>query len=237
MANSFSAFVCLSDDVAEELRSHGVSQKRLWRIPNGVDVDRFRPPTTPGRAEARARLGFTGKGALALYTGRFGPVKRLHLLVEAVAGTPDVHLVLAGEGSEEQRLRQLVEDRGLAERVTLLPVTDDPAPLYRAADLYVSTSSTEGMSNSVLEAMASGLPVVAATASGMAELVTPETGLLVEDPENAQAFGTVLKTVATDANLRQRLGSAARERVIADYSLDSVARSLRNLYDEVLSNR
>jgi glycosyltransferase involved in cell wall biosynthesis len=235
MARSFAAFVCLSDEVAAELSAHGVEEGRLRRIPNGVDAGRFRPATGDERMAERARLGLGGEGVLALYAGRFGPVKRLHLLVEAVAMTPGVRLAMVGEGSEEQRLRQLVEERGLADRVTLLGLTEDTAPLYRAADLYVSVSSTEGMSNSVLEAMASGLPVVTAAASGMGELVTAATGVLVEDPEDIPSFAAALTEVAGDPEPRARLGAAARERVRADYSLESVSLRLRDLYDEVLS--
>lgn len=235
MARSFAAFVCLSDEVAAELNEHGVEEERLRRIPNGVDADRFRPATAEERMAERARLGLGGEGVLALYAGRFGPVKRLHLLVEAIALTPGVRLVMVGEGSEEQRLRRLVEERGLSDRVTLLGLAEDTAPLYRAADLYVSVSSTEGMSNSVLEAMASGLPVVTAAASGMGELVTAATGVLVEDPEDVPEFAAALSEVCGDPELRARLGAAAREKVRADYSLESVAHRLRELYEEVLS--
>jgi glycosyltransferase involved in cell wall biosynthesis len=237
MARSFSAFVCLSDDVAKELGSHGVGEERLRRIPNGVDMEHFRPASDAEREVERSRLGLCGGGALTIYTGRFEPVKRLHLLVDAVARSPDLRLVMIGEGSEETRLRRMITDRNLTTRVTLLPRAEDPAPMYRAADLYISASSTEGMSNSVLEAMASGLPVVAAAASGMAELVTPATGVLIADPTDAAAFATELETVAGDRDRRRRLGSEARKLVASSYSLESVAAMLGNLYDEVLSKR
>ncbi len=237
MARTFSAFVCLSDEVAEELGKHGVGADRLRRIPNGVDSDRFRP-ASPGEREAeRKRLGLDPEGVLALYTGRFAPVKRLDLLIDAVARVPDLRLVMVGEGSEEQELRGTIEARNLGGRVKLLPLVDDPAPLYRAADLYVCASSTEGMSNSVLEAMASGLPVVAAKASGMAELVTPQTGVLVDGASDPAAFAAGLTGVSGDPALRSRLGSEARSLVGTNYSLESVAIALRGLYDEVLSRQ
>jgi glycosyltransferase involved in cell wall biosynthesis len=235
MARTFSAFVCLSDEVTEELGKHGVGADRLRRIPNGVDSDRFRP-ASPGEREAeRERLGLDPEGVLALYTGRFAPVKRLDLLIDAVARVPNLRLAMVGEGSEEQELRGTIEARNLGGRVKLLPLVDDPAPLYRAADLYVCASSTEGMSNSVLEAMASGLPIVAAKASGMAELVTPQTGVLVDGASSSTAFAAGLTEVADDPALRRRLGSEARSLVGTNYSLESVAIALRGLYDEVLS--
>jgi glycosyltransferase involved in cell wall biosynthesis len=235
MARTFAAFLCLSEDVSAELAAHGVSSRRLRRIPNGVDVDRFRPTRGEDeRSGLRAQLGLAGDGPLALYCGRFEPVKRLDLLIEAVARVPGLRLALVGEGGEEQRLRAVADAHGLEQRVVLLPTVADPAPLYRSADLYVSASSTEGMSNSVLEAMASGLPVVATAASGMKELVSPSTGALVKDrPEQIAA---ALADLATDPELRLRRGTAARAVVLQRYSLASVADRLRALYDEVLAD-
>jgi glycosyltransferase involved in cell wall biosynthesis len=232
MAKRFSAFLCLSDDVAEELQRHGVPEGRLKRIPNGVDTERFRPAAEDERAAGRARLGIDPGGLLALYAGRFDPVKRLDLLIDAIADSPSVRLLLVGEGGEERSIRDRIAAKGLADRVDLMPKTEDPTPFYRAADLYVSTSSTEGMSNSVLEAMAVGLPIVTVRASGMSELVTADTGLLVDEADPA-SFAAALEALAEDPALRRRLGGGARSLVEARYSLASVATMLRGLYDEV----
>lgn len=237
MARAFSAFICLSDEVRDELGAHGVPERRLRRIANGVDAETFRPAAPSEREAERTRLGIDPTGPVALYTGRFAPVKRLDVLIDAAARLPGLNLVMVGEGDEETRLRELVATHGLQDRVKLLPLVDDPASLYRAADVYVCASSTEGMSNSVLEAMASGLPVVAAGASGMAELVTAETGALVEDVDDGAAFAAVLGQMTGDAEQRRRLGAAARELVVERYSLESVAGALRDLYDEVLAER
>jgi glycosyltransferase involved in cell wall biosynthesis len=234
MAGSFSAFVCLSDDVAQELRAHGIGEERLRQIPNGVDVECFRPADPEERRLERARLGLPADGAVALYTGRFAPVKQLDQLIMAVSEVPELSLIMVGEGSEEARLRGLVADLGLDDRVSMLPYVTDPAPLYRAADFYASTSTTEGMSNSVLEAMASGLPVVAMTASGMGELVSQATGLLVPNGDVA-ALATALRALALEPERRHSLGSAARDLVADRYSLGFVADCLRDLYKEVLS--
>jgi glycosyltransferase involved in cell wall biosynthesis len=237
MARAFSAFVCLSDEVRAELLAQGVAEQRLRRIPNGVDADLFHPPAPGERESERERLGLDPDALTALYTGRFAPVKRLDLLIDATARIPGLRLLMVGEGSEEQRLRELVAARGLGDRVELLPPVEDPASLYRAADVYVCASSTEGMSNSVLEAMASGLPVAAAAASGMAELVTPRTGILVGDVDDGAALAAALAKAIGDAERRRRLGDAARDLVVERYSLESVAGALRDLYDEVLAER
>ena len=237
MAKQFSAFLCLSDDVAEELADYGVDRQRLRHIPNGVDTERFRPASDTEREVARSQSGLSGEGTLALYTGRFEPVKRLDRLIQALAQTNGIRIVMVGEGSEEGRLRRFASDLGLTSRVAVLSRVDDPTSLYRAADLYVSASSTEGMSNSVLEAMASGLPIVAARASGMAELVTGKTGVLVDDATDSMKFGSALESISSNPSLRRRLGAEARALVVDRYSLESVADQLRDLYDRVLLTR
>jgi glycosyltransferase involved in cell wall biosynthesis len=236
MASSFSAFVCLSDDVAQELRAHGVGEGRLRQIPNGVDVECFRPAEPQERKLERSRLGLRTEGPVALYTGRFAPVKQLDQLIKAASEVRELSLIMVGEGSEEARLRGLVADLGVGDRVSMLTSVPDPAPLYRAADLYASTSTTEGMSNSVLEAMASGLPVVAMSASGMGELVSQTTGSLVPSGDVA-ALAAALRALALEPERRRTLGAAARDLVVDRYSLGFVADRLRDLYGEVLSGR
>jgi glycosyltransferase involved in cell wall biosynthesis len=236
MAKLFAAFICLSSDVEDELAAHGVPRERLRRIPNGVDTEHFHGSAGPDeRSALRAEHGLPDDGPLALYCGRFDPVKRLDLLIGALEST-SYRLALVGEGSEEQQLRQLVSDRNLDGRVTFLAKVDDPAPLYRAADVYVSASSTEGMSNSVLEAMASGLPIVAAQASGMDELVGSDAGLLVDDPA-PKALGAALATLGDDPSRRATLGAGAHRRAHEDYSLAVTADRLLDLYREVLDRR
>jgi glycosyltransferase involved in cell wall biosynthesis len=233
MARAFAAFICLSSDVEGELASHGVPRARLRRIPNGVDTDCFHPAAGEDeRRSLRRSHGLPDGAPLALYCGRFDPVKRLELLIEAIRDSKH-DLVLVGEGSREPQLRALADRRGVADRVTFLSKVDDPAPLYRAADVYVSASSTEGMSNSVLEAMATGLPVVSARASGMEELVGSDGGVLLDG--RPDSFAASLAALADDPSRRAALGAAARQRARGEYSLDATADALLRLYREVLS--
>lgn len=230
LARRFSAFVSLSGDVEDELRSHGVPAERVWRIPNGVDTTRFRPAASAQeRLALRTGLGLPADGEpLWLYCGRFADIKRVDLLIEAMAGAPG-RLLLVGEGAEEEVLRAQVRSLGLEDRVVIRPVVDDPAPLYRAADAYLSASTTEGMSGSVLEAMASALPVVAAPASGMDELLGGGAGVLLGDGAPA-AFAAALTQLAGDPSQGAAAGAAARERAAGSFSLQSTAARLAALY-------
>lgn len=235
MAKAFAAFICLSGDVEEELVEHGVPRDRLHRIPNGVDVEHLRPASGDAeRRSLRERHALPDGAPLALYCGRFDSVKRLEMLVQAMRGS-GWNLALVGEGAEEERLRRMAREQGLDGSIAFLPKVDDPAPLYRAADTYVSASSTEGMSNSVLEAMASGLPIVTARASGMEELVGADAGVLVD--ADAEAFTAALSALASDPDRRTALGAGARERARGDYSLEVTADRLLALYLEVAPRR
>jgi glycosyltransferase involved in cell wall biosynthesis len=235
MSRRFAAFICLSGEVEAELLAAGVDPAKLRRIPNAVDGERFRPATPAERAEARAALGARDDDVVAIYCGRLYDSKRVDVLLRAAADAP-VRVVVAGEGPSETRLHALAGELGLGEKVRFLAPVDDVRPLHRAADLYVSASEAEGMSGSVLEAMASGLAVVAAPASGMAELLGGGAGVLLgtHDPMEMAA---ALARLAGDGGVRVRLGAAAREKVTADLTVGAVADRLVALYDEVRATR
>ncbi len=225
MARRFSAFIALSDEVAAELGEHGVPAERIRRIPNGVDAAAFRPASAEERARERAALGVGEDELLAIYCGRFYETKHVDVLIEAARET-DMRLLVYGEGPVEADLRRLAGDR-----VEIRRPVRDTAPLHRAADLYLSASEAEGMSGSVLEAMAAGTVVIAAPAPGMEELLGGGAGVITPD-RTPEAFATAIRELGSP-DARRPLADAARERVLARYSLDSVADQLTALYAEV----
>jgi glycosyltransferase involved in cell wall biosynthesis len=230
-----SMFICIADEIEQELLEHGVPPERMRRIPNGVDLAWFRPPAEGERERLRAQLGIPADATVALYCGRLAPVKRLHVLLDAVRDS-QVHVLLVGEGSEEPRLREQARSRELAGRVHFHPKVEDTAPLFRAADVYASASEAEGMSISVLEAMASALPVATAPASGMSELLGGVGGVLARDP-SAAALAAALGALADDPARREAAGRAARARVSERWSLDNTADMLVALYEELRRSR
>jgi glycosyltransferase involved in cell wall biosynthesis len=234
LSRHVAAFVCLSAEVEAELAAHGVPRERMRRIPNGVDASRFRPAAADERAALRARLELPADEQVALYCGRFYAAKRLTVLIDALRAAPG-RLVLVGEGPEETALRAHVRAAGLEQRVELRPPVPDTAELMRAADVYVSASLSEGMSGSVLEAMASGTAVVAAPASGMAELIDDGAGELVGT--NVSDFVQALDGLARDPARRAALGAAARERAQREYTLEHTADLLVALYRDVTAVR
>lgn len=228
------AFVVLSDESERELRAVGVDEDRLARIPNGVDVRRFKPADGDERRRLRGELDLPLDEPLALYCGRLESPKRVDALVEAFASVPRGRLVIVGKGSERERIARLAA--GAEGRVLLRAAVDDPAPYYRAADLYLSASAREGMSGSALEAMASGLCVGATEAGGMAELLSDGAGVLLPEPDRPDFAPAIAGLLADDAGRGER-GRRARRRVEERYSLEATAERLMDLYRRVIEAR
>lgn len=233
LLRTVAAFVAVSAEVEDELRGLGVPRRRVRRIPNGVDVDHHRPagPGDEPFAVRRTRLRLPVDGPLVVTCGRLDARKRLDLLVEAQARVPGTLLVV-GDGPERAALVERARAVGVADRVAFRPAVDDVAPYLRAADVYATASAQDGLSNAVLEAMACGLPVVAARAGGMAQLVDDETGVLV-GVATAAELGTALATLLADPDAAVGRGLAGRGRVVAGYALPATADRLVALYREV----
>lgn len=222
-------FVAVAAELSAELESHGLGTAAL--IPNGVDLERFRPPAAGEKEALRASLAL-GPGPVFLYMGRLAWEKRLPAFSaafgRAAAGlSPRPQLVAVGAGPERAALEAAARASGVDLR--LLEPVADPAPLYRAADAFILPSVSEGLSNALLEAMASGLPVLGSRVGGTAEAVQDGVSGLLFDGEPDPAAEAPARRLMEDAGLRLRLGAGARERAQA-YSLTSVAARVEALY-------
>ncbi len=234
-------YVALSRQIESYLIERvGVASDRVERICNGVDTARFFP--------APARVALSGcplpmDGAVVVGTvGRLQAVKDQLTLVRAVAiacrrGAADVRLVIAGDGPLRPEVEAEVRACGIADLSWLAGERSDVPDVMRALDVFALPSRSEGISNTILEAMASGLPVVATDVGGSAELVVPgQTGELVpaEDPER---MAEALMRYTADAALRKEHGAAARERVERGFSIDGMVARYAQLYDSLLPAR
>ncbi len=234
-------YIAVSDDIAACLQRHlGVKKERITRIYNGVDTRRFHP--SPARSRKPYPPRFRDPGAVIIGTvGNLRPVKNPEGLIRAFAivcgsrGTDGerLRLALIGDGPRRGECADLVRHLGIGDRVWLAGGRSDVPELLRGMDIFVLPSHTEGTSNAILEAMATGLPVVAVNTGGNAELVRDgETGLLIPKPE-AEDLAVAISRYLDDAALRRRHGAAGRERA-ETFSLDQMARAYAAVYDRVL---
>jgi sugar transferase (PEP-CTERM/EpsH1 system associated) len=237
-----SQYVTVSRDLRGWLeREIAVPATRITQICNGVDTSLFRPPAA-GR-EALPAAGFAGAGTVVIgtvgrMTGIKSPLTLARAFVELLDSEPDarkrLRLVLVGDGPELASVRALLADAGAADLAWLPGARDDVPQLMRAMDLFVLSSLNEGISNTILEAMASGLPIVATNVGGNAELVRDGgTGILVP-PGDPAALAAALRRYLRDPALREAHALAARERALADFSMEAMVRGYLDVYDRLL---
>lgn len=208
---------------------------RLFR--NGVDTGRYTPPLYHEKIAAKAAVGLENE-AMFLAVGRLVPEKRIREFVELWAevlgeegAKPDIRLVIVGEGPEEKNLKEAVSKLGLGDSVVLAGPKDDLLPYYRAADVFVLPSLTEGMSNSMLEAMACGVAVMASRVDGAKDAVTDgESGCLF-DPLSPAEIKQCLRRHIADRGLALRMGERARATAVERYSMARVADEIMEIYE------
>lgn len=176
-------------------------------IPNGIDLERFSPAPEPAEGASFLRL---------LTVGRLSTTKRLPLLIDAVEilgkeGCP-VQLTAVGGGALEAQLRRMLDEKNLRGAVTLVGRrgSEQMPETYRGQDVFVSASAQEGMSNAMLEAMASGLPIVTTRCEGVDELIG-DNGIVVNAPDPAE-LAKAIRTLAENPSLRKTMAAAARTR-------------------------
>ncbi|PQO41348.1 glycosyltransferase family 4 protein [Blastopirellula marina] len=226
------AIVAPSQAITDELLAAGYDPAKVHFIPNGVAI----PPARSKQRRFDARMALQGaqpsfslnnEMPLAVYTGRLHPKKGLLAAVSAWPAVlqrfPDAKLLLVGEGPQETELRERIASLGLQGRVFLPGVFDDVSDLLDAADLFLLPSHEEGMSLSLLEAMAAGLPVIATDIPGNRQLVEAGRNGLLFPVDDVTALAEEIANVIHQPEAAARLGEAARAEVTEKYSLAAAA--------------
>jgi glycosyltransferase involved in cell wall biosynthesis len=223
----------VSHDLRRHMIAEGFPASRIEVIPNGIDPE---PPSSAARDELRGMLGAAPSTAVLVTVARLDPVKDLPTLLSAVRHAKDkaadVMLVVVGDGSERAMLESTGAALGLTTSVKFLGHREDARRWLNAADLYVCSSVSEGISLTILEGMSASLPVVATAVGGTPEIVDATCGVLVPARDPA-ALGAAIVALARDPARRQQLGAAARARVLEWFTLDRMVASYQRVYEEV----
>ena len=234
-------YVPLSQELGDYLRKQvRVPDSKIRPICNGVDVEHFRPRENNHRDRVLPP-GFANEDSLVMGTvGRLELIKDqltlLRAFSELCTANPDnnrLRLLLIGEGSQRDAIAAEVAAAGIGDKVWLAGSRENIPELLTVMHVYVLPSLAEGISNTLLEAMACGLPVVATQVGGNAELVVEgETGMLVPRADPG-AMAQALQLYIDNADLRSRHGSAARQRAVTHFSIANMTEGYLNVYDEL----
>lgn len=230
-----SAIVVLNEEMQRELTAIGYQKGKIVAIANGVDAAIYHP--AENRSELRHALGFP-EGKIIVYTGRILFVqKRIDWLVRAVAkidGDQKFSLHIIGDGPDAGLLKRLCGRLRLDGRVHMLNAVASTAPFLQAADIFILPSEYEGLSNALLEAMSSGLAVVATDIPGNRDLVVDGvTGILVP-PGDESMLIEAIQRLLDGGERAASMGAKAREQVCQKYSLEIMAQKHIALYGRLI---
>ncbi len=219
--------VAVSEKVKLELIELGVSKECIRVILNGVDLQEF----SPGYNE-RSQFNLPKEVPFALFVGDIRtPRKNLDTVLRALIKVPELNLAVVG-ATEKSPYPLIAQELGIAERIYFLGYRHDVSEIMKAVDFFVFPSRYEACTLVLLEAMATGLPVVTAITAGGAEIVTPDCGVVLSDSEDAEALALELSKLASDRQLRTRMGLNGRA-IAEQHSWGNMAQRYLSLFDEL----
>lgn len=201
----------------------------------GIDLSRFTVASADQKEQIRRELGLQEGETFAFTVGNVIPRKNQAVLIRAVKELcdPGFHLFIAGDGPLEEALKDLSRELGVEKQVHLLGFRRDVYRLSSAADLFLFSSRQEGLSVSVMEAMACGLPIVASSIRGNTDLIDPGEGGFLVSPDDAAGFAGAIRQILSDPGIGELMKAHNLEK-IRDYSSEAVLHQMAQLYKSVM---
>ena len=237
------AFVAITTNVAGEMTEARLDPARVHRIPNAVDTARFCPVSPERKRGLRRRLGLPVDARIVAYTGRLVTYKGVPLLAaiwpRIVAMHADALLLLVGTGGLdmhacEDELRRSVQQQGLERHVVFTGSVQNVHEYLQAADLFAFPTENDAFPSSVIEAMATGLPVIATPVGAIPEIIQDGANGLLVPPGDPAAPEAAIRHLLADGALARRLGQAAWQTVQDRYSAERVTQRYMALFGDLL---
>ena len=228
--------IAISSDISKRLRQLGVPSDKVVDLPNLVDTDKYRPVSLNSQNDAKMALGLTRKHFVVSIVGSICPRKNQISLLKAVNSLPkDIHVVFAGpflNDSYERQIRTIVNELNLNERITFTGHLDEVVCIYAASDVYCLPSKAEGMPNSLLEAMSSGLPAIASDIEGNRDLIGDGTTRGLFTDGTPESLSNQIIRLYGDRDYVFALGQNARSFIEENHSY---MKNVPKLYNEFLT--
>jgi glycosyltransferase involved in cell wall biosynthesis len=218
------------------LVASGVRENRIHTIPNAIDTNVFRRDAARVKS-VRDSLGLGPHDFVIGAVGRLEPQKRFDVLLQAFAQirsrSPDLRLIIVGEGEERANLEHDIRQLGLADSCRLLGHRTDIVDLHHSFNLFVQSSDYEGTPNAILEAMAMETPIVATDAGGTAELIQNGDHGLLAPPRSTAALARAIEEALDDVESTNKRRTAARQRVEQEFSFDKRLQAVEAIYQRL----
>ncbi|MEF7613959.1 glycosyltransferase [Aquincola sp. MAHUQ-54] len=232
--------VAISHGIREVLIDEGVPPAQVVCVHSAVDTARYQP-RGDDRAWLDAQFGLLPGDLAVALIAQFIPRKGHRVLIDALpavlARQPQTKVLLFGQGPQVEPVRQLIAERGLGANVQIAGFRSDLERVVPSLDLVVHPAATEGLGVSLLQAASCGIPIVATRAGGIPEIVQPGLNGELVEPGDAPALAQAMLKLLGDARLRRQYGDAARQWVLAHFSVDAMVEGNLAVYREVLADR
>jgi glycosyltransferase involved in cell wall biosynthesis len=237
------AFACISHVLEREAIAAGIPAGRVHFVPNPVDITRFRPARDSEREALRSGLGVPAGALVCLFVGRLSREKGVMDLMTAWNDVPHASAVLFIAGpdmsnhpwNEGPAARQFAKRHNMASVRFLGPIAD-VAELLQAVDVVIQPSHFEALGLSAVEALASGVPVVASAVGGLLDFIVDGKNGMLCPPRNPAALSAAIRTLITDDAFRQRVSAGARASVVEEYDEQKVFARFGDLLRDVASS-
>lgn len=226
-------FVGVSEETVNEMADAGFQRVKL--IPNGVNTKLFVPVSAEEKLEIRrAILGPVAHDYVAVFVGRLGPEKNLLVLLDAIAEIElDVFLLVVGEGAQREEVQRYVRTKKIQQRVAFWGTVNDVHRFYQMADVFVLPSLSEGLPNTLLEAMSCGIPSVGSNINSIRSVIDHKHNGYLFKTDESQDLAEAMTKILTDPHLARFLSVNARKIVEERFSLDHVAHEYVRLYESL----
>lgn len=237
----FDGIVCISSAIVEQLAAKPyINRDKLVTIPSAIDADRFN--VAPGtRKKVRTELGYTDDEVVIGITGRLRPEKAHDVLFRAVPlvvqACPQARFVCFGSGSLGGELKDMLSASGVEQYVKMAGFRKDVPQCLSALDVYTQPSRSEGLGTSVLEACAAGLPVAASNSGGIPDIIEDGINGLLVPVEDHTALARALIQLVRNPQQGAAMGSAGREKIRRDFSVERLTDSTDTYYRQMLASR
>ncbi len=238
LVKRLSSIVSISNEISNELLGYGIPQEKIVSIPNGVDTDLFHPVSSDEKIKLRKDFCWGEDDFVTLFVGAITPRKRPEWILEAVASLLEegmkIRVAFVGPGKSDghlERMKSSIQNKPWSKRISFYGQRVDVHKFYQAADIYCLPSQQEGMPNSVLEAMSTGLPCIVTNVSGIPDLIQDTyNGLIIKNINDLKENVSLLRR---NNILSDDISNNARETIINEFSSSRIMELYLTLFNKI----